>query len=79
MRHRDRRDFRSAPAELVSPRVDDFDAQTREVLYVATDERKIVFDSSCGNHPVRGVEWRSPQLALTIQDAPPVRDGMGNR
>jgi len=66
-------------AGLVSPRVDDFDEQPHEVLYVGTDEREIVFNSSCGNHPVRSVEWRSPQLALTIQQAPPVGDGMSNR
>src|SRR5271157_2961205 len=60
------------------PRIEDLDAETGEVFYVARDDREFVFNGGRGNHAVRRVEGRSFQLALTIQHAPAVGDGMGD-
>ena len=41
------------------PRIEDIDAKTGKVLYVACDEREAMFNGGCGNHAIRRVEGRS--------------------
>ena len=60
------------------PGIEDFNAQSGEVLHVARDECKVVFYGRCGNHTVRSAERRSVQQALPIQRAPAVGDGAGD-
>jgi exopolysaccharide biosynthesis predicted pyruvyltransferase EpsI len=41
------------------PRIEDIDAKTGEVLYVARDEREAMFNRGRSNHAVRRIEGRS--------------------
>lgn len=38
------------------PRIENIDAKTGEVFYVARDKREAMFNSGCGNHAVCRVE-----------------------
>ena len=60
------------------PRVEKNDAKTGKVPHVPCHDVQIVLKGCCGDHAICCVQRRSFQLALTIQHAPAIRDGVRN-
>jgi len=63
------------PRSIGTPRIEDRNAKLLEILHVPRDERKTVFKSRRRDHAIRDIEGLSRELPLTLQDAPPFRNG----
>jgi hypothetical protein len=68
--------------DSVAPLCDKRLTRYRDTLsgsHVAGDDGQIVFMSRRGDHAVRRVERRSPQLRFAVEHSPAVGDGLSDR